>query len=454
MPKEQKTNQQSTLKDIDWDFFENIIIYNALCDKVYLGTIIDILDPEYFKNNDIKTIFKIIIDFFRTYNTVPTPTEIKTHLNTKEEKTSWINVCQSFKQIDSKINQTKLYENTERFLKEKGVYNCIIKTIDEYTNGKINTSDTFELFNKACNISLVDNLGHNYFRDIDKHIVDLQKVQNHISTGWKWLDDKLSGGFLVDGRALYVFCGVTNVGKSIVLGNVATNCLAKNQTVVVISLEMPEEIYTKRIDAQLSKIPYSELPTQTRSLKDFVNNYQKTHNNSNLIIKEFPPSTIRVNTIKTYIEKLIIKGIKPDIVIVDYLNLVLPNYKTGDNTYERIKAVTEQMRALTYTFKIPFVTATQTNREGMKSKKGVPEMENVSESIGISFTADAQIGIYQKEEDKEFGNIHFSIMKNRFGPAFGNACFKLDYKTLSITETSDIMADGDNIDKVSKELNI
>ena len=88
MPKEQKTNQQSTLKDIDWDFFENIIIYNALCDKVYLGTIIDILDPEYFKNNDIKTIFKIIIDFFRTYNTVPTPTEIKTHLNTKEEKTS------------------------------------------------------------------------------------------------------------------------------------------------------------------------------------------------------------------------------------------------------------------------------------------------------------------------------------------------------------------------------
>jgi replicative DNA helicase len=357
--------------------------------------------------------------------------------------------------MDSKINQIKLYENTERFLKEKAVYNCIVKTVEEYSNGKVNTSDTFELFNKACNISLIDNLGHNYFRDIDKHIIDLTKVQNHISTGWKWMDDKLSGGFLIDGRALYVFCGITNVGKSIVLGNIATNCLAKNQTVVLISLEMPEEIYTKRIDTQLSKIPYNELTTQTGSLKDFVVNYQKTHNNSNLIIKEFPPSTIRVNTIKTYIEKLINKGIKPDIVIVDYLNLVLPNYKSDDTSYEKIKAVTEQIRALSYTFKIPWVSATQINRGGMKSGKSgkVPEMDSVSESIGISYTADAQIGIYQKDEDKEMGRIHFSIMKNRFGPAFGNICMKLDYKTLSITETDDITADSDNIDRVTQELN-
>ncbi len=455
MLKEQKANPENTLKNIDWDFFENVIVYNSLCDKVYLGTIIDVIDPEFFKNNDIKKIFKIIVDFFKKYSTVPTPTEIKTHLNTQEEKDSWIKVCQSFKQIDSKINQSKLYENTERFLKEKSVYNCLLKTIDGYSNGKISTSDTFEMFNKACNISLIDNLGHNYFRDIDKHIEDLQRVQNHISTGWKWLDERLSGGFLIDGRALYVFCGITNVGKSIVLGNVATNCLAKNNTVVIISLEMPEEIYTKRIDTQLSKIPYNELSTQTGTLKDFVVNYQKTHNNSNLIIKEFPPTTIRVNTIKTYIEKLILKGIKPDVVIVDYLNLVLPNYKTGENTYERIKAVTEQMRALTYTFKIPFITATQINRDGMKGDGKKPEMDGVSESIGISFTADSQIGIYQKESDKELGFIHFSIMKNRFGPAFGNVCMKLDYKTLSISEIPDnIMADNENMDRVSKDLKL
>ena len=452
MSKEKKPDTESTLKNIDWDFFENIIVYNSLFDKIYLGTIIDVIDPEYFKSNDIKTVFKIIVDFFKTYNTVPTTTEIKTHLNTQEEKDSWIKVCQSFKHIDNKINQTKLYENTERFLKEKAVYNCIVKTVDEYAKGKVDTSDTFELFNKACNISLIDDLGHNYFKDIDKHIVDLTKIQNHISTGWKWLDDKLSGGFLIDGRALYVFCGITNVGKSIVLGNIATSCLSKNKTVVLISLEMPEEIYTKRIDAQLSKIPYNELETQTGSLKDFVVNYQKTHNNSNLIIKEFPPSTIKVNTIKIYIEKLINKGIKPDIVIIDYLNLVYPNSKTGDNSYEKIKAVTEQIRALSYTFKIPFVSATQINRGGMKREK-VPEMENISESIGVSYTADAQIGIYQKENDKEMGSIHLSIMKNRFGPAFGNICMKLDYKTLSITETDDLIVDSDNIDRVSLELN-
>ena len=112
------------------------------------------------------------------------------------------------------------------------------------------------------------------------------------------------------------------------------------------------------------------------------------------------------------------------------------------------------MRALTYTFKIPFVTATQINRSGMSKKEKTPSMDNVSESIGISYTADSQIGIYQKEEEKAMGIIHFSIMKNRFGPAFGNACFKLDYKTLSITETSDIMSDEKNIDRVTKEVGL
>ena len=435
------TNNES----LDWDFFESIVVYNAIMDETYLTSIIDVVEPNYFKNDDIKSVFNVVTNFYKNRNAIPTVTEIKAHLSNDDQKQAFKKVALSFKQLDTKYNKEELYYNTERFFKERAVYNAVLQTANDYSqeDSVIDTSETLELFEKACGISLVDNLGRDYFNDIDRHIDDLQKVYTYHSTGYSWLDERLGGGLLATGRALYIICGTTNVGKSIMLGNIATNLVAQDKTVIVITLEMPETIYSKRISSQLSRIPLGELKNETDHLKDFVTKYKQQHPDSRLFIKEYAPKDITVNSIKAYIKKLIMKrGIKPDAIVVDYVNLIQPTVVTG-NTYLDVKLVAEQLRAISYNFECPVVSATQLNRSAYDEIN--PGMETTSESMGLSHTADVQVAIWSSEEDKELGILHLGLQKNRFEHNYGKIALKIDYDTLAVDEMEDEYVDNSQV---------
>ena len=420
---------------LDLEFFEKILIYNALFDRVYLESVINYIKPSFFKDKNIKSVFESLYSYYLEYKTVPNITELKTHLIEQEKRDSLKNVILSIQSLDKKYNKDILLKNTERFLKEKAVLNTVIKTHLNVQSGEVDTSKILKDFEEACNISIVDSLGFDYLESIDQHCEDLQKVFNVIPTGWKWLDDKLGGGLMADGRALYVFFGTTNVGKSIFLGNIATNLLSQNKTVVLISLEMPEQIYAKRISAQLSKIPFKDLSLQINPLKSYLNEYKIKNKSAKLIIKEFPPKTVSPLNIKSYIEKLQKNGIVPDAIILDYLNLLAPVTK-GTNSYESIKEITEYTRALSYHFNCPVISATQTNRAAYQAAN--PDMDMTSESMGLSHTVDAQISIWTEQEDFELGIIHMGIVKNRFGPRQCHTVLEIDYDTLSLRDPDDV----------------
>ena len=55
-------------------------------------------------------------------------------------------------------------------------------------------------------------------------------------------------------------------------------------------------------------------------------------------------------------------------------------------------AVSEELRALSYKFKCPVISAVQSNTEGMNSQD--IDMQNVSESRGIVHTTDALFALY------------------------------------------------------------
>ena len=420
---------------LDLEFFEKILIYNALFDRVYLESVINYIKPSFFKDKNIKSVFESLYSYYLEYKTVPNITELKTHLIEQEKRDSLKNVILSIQSLDKKYNKDILLKNTERFLKEKAVLNTVIKTHLNVQSGEVDTSKILKDFEEACNISIVDSLGFDYLESIDQHCEDLQKVFNVIPTGWKWLDDKLGGGLMADGRALYVFFGTTNVGKSIFLGNIATNLLCQNKTVVLISLEMPEQIYAKRISAQLSKIPFKDLSLQINPLKSYLNEYKIKNKSAKLIIKEFPPKTVSPLNIKSYIEKLQKNGIVPDAIILDYLNLLAPVTK-GTNSYESIKEITEYTRALSYHFNCPVISATQANRAAYQAAN--PDMDMTSESMGLSHTVDAQISIWTEQEDFELGIIHMGIVKNRFGPRQCHTVLEIDYDTLSLRDPDDV----------------
>ena len=210
---------------------------------------------------------------------------------------------------------------------------------------------------------------------------------------------------------------------------------------------MPEQVYSKRISSQLSKIPFGDLHLNIEPLKDKLGEYKMNNSDAKLIIKEFPPRTISPLHIKNYINKLIRNGIKPDVVILDYINLLVPTDKGGANSYEKVKEITEDLRALTYHFECPFVSATQKNKSGYEAENNM-DASSTGESMGLAHTADVQISIWTEESDFELGIMHYGIVKNRFGPRKCQSTLLIDYPTLSLDNPDGVMKELEANDKL------
>ena len=423
------------MSKLDLDYFENVLIYKSLTDGTYLASVADFVQPEYFQNKAIASIFAIVRDFVDKRNKLPTATEIKSHLVTDDQKESFKQLVQSFNDIDKNLDKDELYDNTEQFLKEKAVYHTMLNVASDVSSGAVDTSEILDKFEKSCNINLVTDLGLNLYDNIQLLIDDINSVERYISSNWEWLDNCMGGGFLEAGKSLYVFAGETNIGKSIFLGNIAHNIAKQGKNVLLVTLEMSELIYARRICTNVTKIPMKEMKQNCSTIKDVLKDEQ-----GKIFIKEFPPATITPNQLKAFINKFQDNGIKLDAIVLDYLNLM--HCTVGNNSYERIKHVTEQVRAMSYSFNCPIISATQLNRAGFDQDN--PDLATISESIGLAATADVIVSIYQNEEDRELNIIRLGMMKNRYGPRGNTQAMRIDYSTLTIDQADDMEFEDDD----------
>jgi replicative DNA helicase len=424
---------------LNLDEYENVIVYKSLTDERFLTSVIDIIKPEYFKDKNIKVIFNIIKAFYEKNNSIPTITELKTYINSDDVKEAFKIVLRNFSNIDKNLNEEELIGNTERYIKERAIYSTMLEVAEDVSSGKIDTSFILDKFEKSCNVNLKTNIGLDLFKNFNAVVEDLNTDKPTISSQWKWLDEKIDGGFLQNGRALYVFAGETNVGKSIFLGNIACNIANQGKTVLIVTLEMSELVYAKRLSSNITKIPMRSLRSESLTLKQQIEEISTSTPGSKIIIKEFPPSTVTVHQIQSFIKTIQSKGIHIDAIVVDYINLVKSTI--GNNSYERIKYATESLRALSYVFECPIITATQLNRSGYNVNN--PGLDTIGESMGLAATADVIISIFQDEEDKELGIVKMAMMKNRFGAKFGTTSLRMDYNTLTVSEDESLMNQGD-----------
>ena len=160
-----------------------------------------------------------------------------------------------------------------------------------------------------------------------------------------------------------------------------------------------------------------------------------------MFIKEFPPNSINCHKVEAYLNKLELSiGKKIDIIIIDYINLLRPNEKIDGGMYERVGEVSRDMRALSYKFTAPVLSATQSNREGWDTSDVA--MSNVSESAGIAHTADFIGALWQQEGDREANRLSMTILKNRNGLIGRSYEFGINYHTLRISD-----ADPEDLDE-------
>jgi replicative DNA helicase len=438
--------------DFTTDVIEKLLLKRTLSDKNWLNTVSNIYDARWFKTPQMDILVNLVIKFYKKYDKIPTIQLLqmlsqKYAENHKDDNFSLKNANELIYEVTSMnlgIPDDVIDMNLKEFVRKNALTTSLMDNIDllSMADGE-RDSDKYQKivdkclanFDKVQRITFSDNdLGLDYFSEkgMNDHWEFLRNPDAKIATGWSSIDHYTNGGFLKDGRMLALFMAQAGLGKSVFLSNLAVNFLMQNLSVVVISLEMSQDVYAQRFDAHISMQNINKLKDNEQTARSRITDFYTKYKDANLIIKEFPPRSINTSKIDAYIESLITAGKKVDAIIVDYLNLVLPNRQT-DSMFKDGMAVSEELRSLSYKYKVPVISAVQSNSEGMNTEE--IDMQNVSESRGIVHTTDALFAIYQTQEQREAGRLGFKVIKNRLGGLIGKkSSFIMNPETLVLRD--------------------
>ena len=261
-----------------------------------------------------------------------------------------------------------------------------------------------KIINDAIKLGDHSDHGYDYIKDFEKRFE--LKARDPITTGWNEIDGLCKGG-LGKGE-LGVVIAPTGAGKSMALVHLGAQALKEKKTVVHYTLELADTVVASRYDSCLTKIPLSHLHSFKEEIYEQVQDIEGV-----LIVKEYPTKSASTRSLRTHLEKLQMRDIHPDMVIVDYGDLLRPISGKSEKRHE-LESIYEEMRGLAREFNCCLWTASQTNRSGLNAE--VITMESISEAFNKCFVSDFIFSLSRTVEDKQSNTGRIFVAKNRNGP--------------------------------------
>jgi archaellum biogenesis ATPase FlaH len=386
--------------------------------------VIPFLKREYFIDRKESIVIHEISEFFTKYNK-PVTKEIlaievsnRTDISDKElvEVSSFIDTL-----VDAPINEDWLVTNTEKFCKDKAVYNAILTSIRiQEGRDKTYTTDSIpSILSDALAVSFDNHVGHDYIDDANSRYEFYHRVEEKVAFDLEMFNKITKGG--LSRKTLNIVLAGTGVGKSLFMCHVAAGALTAGKNVLYITMEMAEERIAERIDANLLNLTMDELKVIDKDIYESRLAKLAKKTQGKLIIKEYPTAGAHAGHFRALLEELKLKReFKPDIIMIDYLNICASQrMKQGGsvNSYTYIKAIAEELRGLAVEYNVPIVSATQTTRSGFTNSD--PGLEDTSESFGLPATADFMFALVSNEELEQLNQIIVKQLKNRYNdPGF------------------------------------
>jgi len=407
---------------------ESLIIENLCVNEEYSRKVLPFIKEEYFHDTTEKEILKLVLKNIIKYNKLPSKDTLLVGLSnnkslTQQQYESCISYIKDL-EFSPCINDDWLIDETEKFCKDKSIYNAVLESI-HIIEGKDRekTPDSLpSILSEALSVSFDTNIGHDYIKDAEKRYDFYQKVEYKIPFDLDYFNSITNGG--VTPKTLNCVIAGTGVGKSLFLCHHASNCLLQNKNVLYITCEMAEERIAERIDANIMDLTIDELkelPKNVYAKKLF----QSTQGVSGkLIIKEYPTGSAHANHFRHLLHELKLKlKFVPDVIFIDYLNICASSrFKSANvNMYTYIKGIAEELRGLAIEYKVPIFTATQTNRQGYNNSD--MGLENTSESFGLPATVDFMFALIGSDELDEKNQIMVKQLKNRYSDLSTNRKF-------------------------------
>lgn len=427
--------------------------FNADFEKVFFRYILD--NPEFlkyvksnfYKNGDFNVLQNLVSRFYEKYKQTPSKENLIL-LNSRlpEEKQIDEGIIDIIYSVDVKNYDEEWLEKTlQSWIKWQQFDNSFIDAIELIKTTNVNPenandiiSRVKQLINDRNNINFDENLGISFF-DTSAHTFS---IEDKITTPYRFLNNVLEGGYTKGNLMVYI--AQANAGKSLVMGNDVAFYVANGFNTAYISLEMNEKKVLKRIGSNMLGITIDEYEEVSKDEKLIQRKLSNIGNGitppGQFFIKQFPTSQATVSDVENYLKKIEdLKGIKFDVICIDYLN-ILSNQRNpnSENTYMKIKQISEDLRAMAIRNDWLIISASQTGRGAWDSTE--MDMSAVSESAALAHTVDMMIGIIQDEQMRMENYYFFKILKNRDGAGKDVKCrIDVDYRYMRLNESDNII---------------
>lgn len=398
---------------------EITILRNLVHNDAYMRKVLPFLKEAYFTDDSERNVYNTISDFITKYNKTPTVEALGIALLNASLPEA------QFKENNILLQQLKEYEEpntdwltdeTEKFCKDKAVYNAILQSIGvlEGRDKNIAKDGIPSLLQEALGVCFDSSVGHDYFDDSSDRFDFYHRVESRIPFDLSYFNKITNGG--IPNKTLNICLAGTGVGKSLFMCHMAAACLAQGRNVLYITMEMAEERIAERIDSNLLNVEIDQLANLSKDM--FESRIKRVNDKfqGKLIIKEYPTASAHTGHFKSLLNELSLKRtFRPDIIFIDYLNICASSrFKPGGsvNSYTYIKAIAEELRGLAVEFNVPIMSATQTTRSGYSNTD--VELTDTSESFGLPATADFMFALISTEELENLNQLMVKQLKNRY----------------------------------------
>lgn len=408
--------------EFDAGFQEKI---SALClrDTVFMQRTDGLIEPDYFENAADAMLVNLALRYFRRYKKAPGDTKTLVHLVAKD-KADKIIKAENIPMIQSRIRELYKSDISDRdlvvdevatFARHQAVSRAILDSVTHLDKRAF--TEIQKALQSALNVGAhMDQAIYSYADEIDNRDEERRALAageispNGISTGYAELDTH----FYHKGwgrKELSVLMGGAKAGKTTALINFGISAAGSimRYNVLYVTLEVSAKIIADRADANISDQLMFELGLNRTTVRNAVKAWKEKAGRFDIV--EFPTGTMRVSDLRRLIERKKMEGVKYDLVVVDYADLMSPE-RVMDDTIENSKSVYIALRALSQIEDIAVLTATQTNREG--AKKAVATMTDIAEDFNKVRIADVVISINKTEEERSCGEarLYFAAIRN------------------------------------------
>jgi replicative DNA helicase len=383
--------------------FQIKVLAAMFTDRTFLQQIADIIQPGYFESESNEWILDVIVNHFRTYKTPPTKDVLKVKVTEIEHDVLKVAVVEQLKEVFRYMESDDLSfvkDEILKFCKNQEIKHAIMDSVNLLKNGNYDEIKT--KIDSAMKAGADTNIGHEYKSQVALRYNEA--ARHTITTGWDVVDDLMDGG-LAPGE-LGVVMAPAGIGKSWLLINIGANAIRNGKNVVHFTLELNENYVGQRYDSVITGIPAQNLKNYQEDIEN-----KMSHISGELVIKYYPTKSVGVMALKAHIEKSAMVGKAPDLVIVDYADLLKVSAK---DKHEALEELYEELRGMAGEYGVPVWTATQAGRSALEDD--IIEADKIAASYGKVMVSDFIMSLSRKVQDKLSGTGRVHIVKNRFGP--------------------------------------